>query len=99
MNLAEEKANNGKGRKAEGEKVGEFFNLWQGSLLPPATITVSNWPYLLKKSRLKKQNSVIIHPFNLVYHFTHMCSLATKVCASLALSLLPLKARRFCEED
>lgn len=39
-------------------------SLWQGSLEPPATITVSNWPY--------------------------MCSLATRVWASLARSLLAL---------
>ena len=63
-----------------------LVDLWQGSRLPPATITVSNWPYLSR--------------WESIFHSTlaHMCSLATKVCASLALSLLPLKARRMMDK-
>ena len=34
-----------------------FVDLWHGSLLPPATITVSNWPYLPNKNKFETNMS------------------------------------------
>ena len=33
------------------------IHLWQGSRLPPATITVSNWPYLPNKIKFETNMS------------------------------------------